>query len=352
MHYNSAVLDHDFVIVMTWAHRGHQLEVCARVAACRAVSLLVSKKGVQILAQALQIRIDDFLDADLQAEIIVTNLPPAIAQNYRETAILITENKNKTRLTWSKLFPNAPFPSASSNFPKIKKATWVDSWGGVFHSTIGEAAIWIGRSEVQKLALDVPAAKRQFIDALVRDNAVSHDFSQVIAGAIVGATRFPLWAHFPLDVAVFELWITPHDLGRLHILNERSWTLATGEKCANVSRASALLQASQPETAASRSAFYKHAEIISFLRKLPHEDLAQGRVLVGAALNWRGGITILDGNHRAILFYRDRWVRKNPVRLLIGISTRWARPWPGNFFCSDASEMEVLNSGLIKVMEV
>ena len=126
---------------------------------------------------------------------------------------------------------------------------------------------------------------------------------------------------YELDITIKEL----KNVGR--IINESSWWENFGE-CPTVLDAAAKL-----ENVTLRLQKDNH-----FHRIKKIQQMAVSEVIIGVSTSWAAsqhkheGITLLDGNHRSIHFVMTMNDTMK-VKLLLGISSKFARNWRGNFYC-------------------
>ena len=204
-------------------------------------------------------------------------------------------------------------------------------------STLERAVFEMSRSEVNKLSFDVKEAESAMKE-IVNTGDLFDSFANLMRGSVLGITRFPIIAHLPI-ASWYKMNVTIKELQTFHLLNESSWWSAYG-KCPTVKSASAKylkhLEAGNLDEHTIRltSIQRRHGRAMA---------AAKERVVVGVATSWRGaldereGVTLLDGNHRSILFSFSM-LENSTVTLILGLSSKFRREWKGNFYCRERKD--------------
>ena len=204
-------------------------------------------------------------------------------------------------------------------------------------STLERAVFEMSRSEVNKLSFDVKEAESAMKE-IVNTGPLFNSFANLMRGSVLGITRFPIIAHLPI-ASWYQMNVTIKELQTFHLLNESSWWSAYG-KCPTVKSASAKylkhLEAGNLD---------EHTIRLTSIQKIHGRAMATAkeRVVVGVATSWRGaldereGVTLLDGNHRSILFSFSM-LENSTVTLILGLSSKFRREWKGNFYCRERQD--------------
>ena len=190
--------------------------------------------------------------------------------------------------------------------------------------SVSRVLMEMAKSEVNKLSLDVKEAE-QFLKAAVHHEDVNDPFSNFIRGAVLGITRFPIVAHLP-NATWYALNITVAQLQDMVVLNESSWWRVYGV-CPSIEEAAATFG----RVTGGDGEVDEHTARI---KKIKSVVGAVSKVVVAVSTNFETRLTLLDGNHRAIVFLESLGPDE-PLTLLLGLSEEFgARDWKGSFYCT------------------
>jgi hypothetical protein len=228
----------------------------------------------------------------------------------------------------------------------VVDAVLVRPWGRVAVAVITADAVIaaILQSEFYKYKLDVKELQEEMHRAVVTPD-LNNPMENIARAALLGSARLALILHLPFTVQWYfaeEVGVTAAGgVGDFRILKENAW-MDEIESCARVAdtwvamRKQITLQHRAQQQGQRRPLGNHTSKVLGMVKSAD----ALPRMLVVLATNPDGPYTIWDGNHRGIALFGAATDRvghrgvRSAVRVVLGVSPRFAVAYQGSFFCN------------------